>query len=184
MLGFGWEIRWVDSSEGRGWRGRARALGIAADGPRPRPRSGGCFGGPVTDRGLGDLTATQTPGADPDASRGAVDPGTHALEVRLEAAKGDVVGVTDLAPGHRTFVTNLTSFGHDSCSHPSKEFSFRSRYLGGAALRSNAFRLGATVFDRQCDRLGSDPEAARSVQNGGDYQSSARGARLEGLKYA
>ena len=64
--------------------------------------------------GLDDLIRPDTTGAHPHAADGAVDDGFHALEVDLEAAGPNVVGVADDPPVGRGLTAEFANFGHDS----------------------------------------------------------------------
>ncbi len=64
--------------------------------------------------GLDDLIGPNATGAHPHAADSAVHDGFHALEVDLEAAGPDVMGVADDPPVGRGLTADFTSLGHDS----------------------------------------------------------------------
>src|SRR5215471_9494248 len=64
--------------------------------------------------GLGDLARAQAPRADADPAGRAVDQGLHRLQIGLEPARTDVVGVGNRPADHRTFVADFAALGHDS----------------------------------------------------------------------
>ena len=66
--------------------------------------------------GLDDLAGPQAARADPQPLDSAVHQGANALEVRLEAARRDVVRVADVAADDRPFSADLAAFCHDSMS--------------------------------------------------------------------
>jgi hypothetical protein len=64
-------------------------------------------------RRLDDLPRSQTSRADAKPLDAAVDEGPNRLEVRLEAPRAHIVGVTDLAAHNRTLAADFASFCHD-----------------------------------------------------------------------
>ena len=64
-------------------------------------------------RGLDHLARAKAPGAHPDVLRLSVDRRSYSLQIRQPAPFGDVVGVGDIAPGHRSLAADFTSLRHD-----------------------------------------------------------------------
>jgi hypothetical protein len=62
--------------------------------------------------GLGDLARPDAPGAYFDVFRRAVHHRAHTLDIRLPSPFDHVVGVRDIASGHRAFAADFTSLRH------------------------------------------------------------------------
>ena len=69
-----------------------------------------------TSGGLDDLARPQAARAYAQPLDAAIDDGPHRLQVRLEPARADVVGVADGAAHHRALVTDLAALCHDARS--------------------------------------------------------------------
>src|SRR5688500_2317553 len=69
-------------------------------------------------RGLDDLVRPDAAGADADAARGPGDERFHALQVRLEPARADVMRVAHFTAHDGHFSADFTSLGHEFLSWP------------------------------------------------------------------
>ena len=62
---------------------------------------------------FGDFAAPEAPRADADPLGGPVDECSNRLQVRLEPARPDVMGVRDGAAHNRTFPADFATLCHD-----------------------------------------------------------------------
>jgi hypothetical protein len=80
------------------------------------PMAFGAFGAETASRtsgGLGDLARAQAARAHANASGRAVDECLHPLQVRLEPAWTNIVGVRYRPADHRTLTADFAPFRHD-----------------------------------------------------------------------
>jgi hypothetical protein len=67
-------------------------------------------------RGFGDLAGTDAAGAHLHVLRSPIHHRAHALEIGQPPPFGYIVGVGDVAPGHRTLAADFTSLRHSNSS--------------------------------------------------------------------
>src|SRR6188768_1358999 len=97
---------------------------------------------------LGDLAGPDATGADADATHAAVNHCPNALEVHVEPARADVVGMAQDPAERRCLATNFTLLGHSRClgcgprtalEHPSMPHQLGQNQMGALS------RLTGTV---------------------------------------
>src|SRR6188472_714817 len=64
-------------------------------------------------RRLGDLSGAQAPCADPDSFGGPVHDRPHGLQVRLEPARPDIMGVRNRPADNRTLIADFATLRHE-----------------------------------------------------------------------
>ncbi len=91
------------------WEYGPMALGAASDETACRMLGDG-LAGPA---GLDHFVGPQTPRADTQALDAAIHERAHALKIRFEPARGDIVRVADITAEDRPFSAEFAAFRHD-----------------------------------------------------------------------
>ena len=99
-------------------------------------------------RRLGDLARPDAPGADLHVFRSAVDHRPDALDIGQPAPLAHIVGVGDLASGHRALAADFASLRH--CRNPprSPHRGVELNSTGGAVLQAIGALMARKTYHR------------------------------------